>query len=145
MAKRFPHSDVVGIDIVPVPVEPESILPNVRFELDNIELGLNHFHSPDNQFDLIHARIMASGLQDFNKAMRDAQMCLKPGGILIWIDADFEGFMSADGVPLPLGSDEQPDGCWMARIGFGTLTTSLVHAIYDTCFCLWWFADYYSP
>jgi hypothetical protein len=34
MAKEFPHCDVVGVDLAPVPVDLESVPPNCHFEID---------------------------------------------------------------------------------------------------------------
>jgi SAM-dependent methyltransferase len=121
MAKKFSNCEVIGIDVAPVPVEPENLPPNCHFEMDDIQLGLGHFHLPSNQFDLIHARFISGGLQDFRKALKDVMQCLKPGGLIIWIDADYQGFSSETYVPLSLGSDIHPNGSWMGRIGYGKL------------------------
>jgi hypothetical protein len=59
MAREFPHASVVGVDLAPVPIEPDSLPPNCRFEVrnpaftvsrklkffqvDDISLGLQHF------------------------------------------------------------------------------------------------------
>jgi hypothetical protein len=34
MAKEFPHCEVVGVDLAPVPVDLESVPPNCHFEID---------------------------------------------------------------------------------------------------------------
>jgi hypothetical protein len=34
MAKEFPHCEVVGVDLAPVPVDVGSVPPNCRFEID---------------------------------------------------------------------------------------------------------------
>lgn len=65
----------------------ESVPPNCHFEVDNIELGLSHFQ---NQFDVVHARLIAAGLKDFKKCKRDIEMCVKPGGMMIWLDGDYD-------------------------------------------------------
>lgn len=43
MAKLFPHAQVVGVDLAAVPIPAEGHPPNCNFEMDNINLGLNHF------------------------------------------------------------------------------------------------------
>jgi trans-aconitate methyltransferase len=119
MARAFPHSEVIGVDVAPVPVDPESVPPNCQFEIDDIQLGLTHFHQPQNQFDLIHARSVAIGIKDFRRTLRDVQCCLKPGGLLIWIELDFEIFTPDLHVYQALGSEANPNGSWTGRIIFG--------------------------
>jgi hypothetical protein len=38
MAKEFPHCDVIGVDLAPVPVDPESVPTNCHFEIDGKHL-----------------------------------------------------------------------------------------------------------
>lgn len=120
MARKFPHAAVVGVDVAPVPMEPETVPPNCQFEIDDIELGLTHFQNPPNQFDLIHARSIIVGLKDFRRSLADIQNCLKPGGVLIWIEPDYEWFTPDIHVYRALGSDANPMGSWMGRIAYGT-------------------------
>lgn len=35
------------------------------------------------QFDMVHARLVGSGLKDFKKCKEEIGMCLKPGGIIV--------------------------------------------------------------
>jgi SAM-dependent methyltransferase len=116
MAKKFPHCQIVGIDLVPVSIEAESIPSNCQFEIDDVELGLQHFQ---NRFDLVHARLLAMGLRDFQKSMIDIHSCLKPGGIVIWMEPDQHFFTSDIHVHRPLGSEAHPDGTWIGRILYG--------------------------
>jgi hypothetical protein len=39
MAREFPHAQVLGVDLAPVPAEPETLPDNCRFEVDDINLG----------------------------------------------------------------------------------------------------------
>jgi hypothetical protein len=43
MSRKFPHAQIVGLDIAPVPLSVEQIPPNVRFEVDDINFGLPQF------------------------------------------------------------------------------------------------------
>ncbi|CCA68926.1 hypothetical protein PIIN_02786 [Serendipita indica DSM 11827] len=121
MAHEFPHTEVVGVDLTPVPAELEAIPPNCRFEIDDINLGLNHFKD---SFDVVHTRFVGTGLKNFRKTMDDVHQCLKPGGIAIWADADFD--MCAEDwhiyQPFALDEDEdnpdQTDRSWSQRISY---------------------------
>lgn len=60
MAQKFPHARAVGIDLAPVPVESAQIPPNCQFEIDDANLGLQHFQG---QFDLVHMRSVCAGVR----------------------------------------------------------------------------------
>lgn len=62
MAKKFPHCEVIGVDLAPVPVEPGNLPPNCRFEIDDVNLGLKQFH---NSVDFIQLRSVAAGVRFF--------------------------------------------------------------------------------
>jgi hypothetical protein len=59
MAREFPQCDVVGLDLTPAPIDIELLPPNCHFEIDDINLGLSHYHG---LFDLIHVRCIGSGV-----------------------------------------------------------------------------------
>jgi hypothetical protein len=59
MAAEFPHATVVGVDLAPCPLDPNTTPENFHFELDNIDLGLSHFF---NQFDFVQARGLSMGV-----------------------------------------------------------------------------------
>jgi hypothetical protein len=60
MAKEFPHAKVVGVDLAPIPFEPEQMPPNCQMEIDDINLGLPHFHT---RWDIVHMRCVYGGLK----------------------------------------------------------------------------------
>jgi hypothetical protein len=60
MAREFPHCEVIGVDLAPAPVDLDHVPSNCRFEIDDINLGLAHYH---NHFDVIHARCIGSGVR----------------------------------------------------------------------------------
>jgi hypothetical protein len=86
MAIKFPHCDVLGIDLAPYALKPEQIPPNLRFECYDINDGLQHLHS---RYDLIHMRQVGSGIKDFAKTRLDIEECLKPRGMVLFIDGDW--------------------------------------------------------
>ncbi|KAG8834001.1 hypothetical protein FRC18_002742 [Serendipita sp. 400] len=113
MAREYPHAEVVGVDLAPIPIDNEAIPSNCRFEIDNINLGLPHFSE---QFDVVHIRLVGSGLKNFEERMRDIHSCLKPGGIVIWIDADFDLYSTEKFEYHPPGTDDNPGGSWPQRV-----------------------------
>lgn len=125
MAKRYPHTSVMGVDVAPS-AHDEALLPtNVRFEIDDINLGIEHFH---NKFDVVHMRCVMIGIRNFDKTMQDAQLCLKPGGLIIIIDGDKE-FYAQDrlhGVKIPDPVKEGPnsEGSWFKKIVRGEYVSS---------------------
>ncbi|KAF8600891.1 S-adenosyl-L-methionine-dependent methyltransferase [Ceratobasidium sp. AG-I] len=84
-ATDFPHVDVLGIDLAPTcTTAPPS---NCHFEIDDLNLGLEHFFGPT--FDLIHARLINSGIRDYAGLVDQTSRCLRPGGMVIFVETDF--------------------------------------------------------
>ena len=44
VATDFPHTECVGVDLVPMQARRRPLPPNVRTEVDDINLGLEHFY-----------------------------------------------------------------------------------------------------
>ena len=116
MAREFPHCEVLGVDLAPVPLPQGSLPPNCRFEIGDISLGLSHLHG---KFDVVFARLIAMGLKDFRKSLSDATACLKPGGILIWIDGDCDMYSGYPLVYQPFWSESNPNGSYATRLIYG--------------------------
>ncbi|CAG8651721.1 2079_t:CDS:10, partial [Acaulospora colombiana] len=43
MARQFPHARVTGVDMAPTPLPEDQLPPNIDFEIDDINLGLEQF------------------------------------------------------------------------------------------------------
>ncbi|PVG04207.1 S-adenosyl-L-methionine-dependent methyltransferase [Serendipita vermifera] len=115
MAKNFPHCDILGIDLASVPIPPENLPSNCRFEVDNITLGLNHLHG---QLDVAFLRAISMGIKDARKTFNDVAQCLKPGGVVIWIEGDYDFYSGFPIVYKPFGSEENPSGSYLQRMGY---------------------------
>ena len=59
MAREYPECEVIGLDLAPAPVDIDTLPPNCRFEIDDANLGLSHYHG---YFDLIQVRCIGSGV-----------------------------------------------------------------------------------
>jgi SAM-dependent methyltransferase len=132
MAFRFPLTHVVGVDAAPVPLDTDNLPPNLRFEVDDVNKGLPHFHDTESSdtrsFDLIHMRMVQTGLEDLDAVLIDLQRCLKPGGLLIIIDmTPILWDQSRNMIPMAkIDTDDGDDdgavsqsGSWLARVLFG--------------------------
>jgi hypothetical protein len=64
---RFPNAKVIGNDLSPI--QPIYVYPNVRFEVDDVELEWPH---PPNYFDLIHIRCMSGFIRDWDFLLKQA-------------------------------------------------------------------------
>ena len=58
-ASRYPHVEVIGTDLAPAIMSESDVPINCRFELDDINRGLEHFY---NQIDLVHMRAVSAGV-----------------------------------------------------------------------------------
>jgi hypothetical protein len=131
MAERFPHCEVIGIDLSPVPVDAETVPSNCRFEVDDINLGLSHFQD---RFDFVHSRLIAAGIKDFEKSKTEIEKCLKPGGLMMWIDGDYH--VIAEDPPrvyCTLASEVNPDGCYLGRMFWGGCALSCILSATKMC------------
>jgi hypothetical protein len=125
MAKLFPHAYVLGVDAAPNQLDSALVPWNVSFEVDNINEGLRHYHG-DHQFDLIHMRMVQSGVVNIQALLVDLQACLRPGGLLIVIDMTPELYdQHRNIVPMAKLSTDDDEGAvsqtgsWLARFLFG--------------------------
>jgi hypothetical protein len=59
MAHKFPHVDVIGMDLAPAIMNEDDVPNNSRLELDDVNRGLPHFY---NQMDVVHMRTVCSGV-----------------------------------------------------------------------------------
>lgn len=84
-ARDFPHCSAVGVDLVPV--QSPYIPTNCRCEVDDINLGLDHFYG---DFNVVHARFVASGIRDFEDLILQMSRVLRPGGLVIVVEWDFQ-------------------------------------------------------
>jgi len=116
MAREFPYCNVLGVDLAPVPILPENVPKNCRFEMDDINLGLTHLHE---QFDVVFARFIAIGLKNIRKTLADMEACAKPGGIVIWVDGDLDPYHGYPPVYRPFWSSHNPHGSYIVRMIYG--------------------------
>ncbi|KAH8145923.1 uncharacterized protein LAJ45_10065 [Morchella importuna] len=75
MAELYPEAEIVGIDLSPI--QPNLVLPNCRFEIDDAELEWTY---PPNHFDFIHSRMLSSSIRDWVHYMGQIYKHLTPGG-----------------------------------------------------------------
>ncbi|KAH9982736.1 S-adenosyl-L-methionine-dependent methyltransferase [Lactifluus volemus] len=93
VARDFPHCRAVAVDLVPI----QSM--QVTFHsVDDINIGLQHFYG---DFNVIHARLVSSGIKDYQSMIDHISQCLRPGGLMELFEFDFRVYGS-DRKPLPL-------------------------------------------
>lgn len=106
MANKFPHCQVLGIDLAIRELDEDKSLSNLSFEVHDVNNGLDKFHA---QFDFIHVRLIQAGTKDFVRFQHDVEACLKPGGMVVFIDADWRNY-AKDGVTAARIPDTDENG-----------------------------------
>jgi len=108
VARDFPHCQAVAVDLVPM--QSVDMPQNCRSEVDDINLGLQHFYG---DFDVVHARLISSGIKDYASLIDHISQCLRPGGLMELLEFDFRVY-DGDHKPysLPTGIMEPP---WFPR------------------------------
>ena len=126
MARRYPHTRVLGVDVAPVPFDASVLPANLTFEIDDINDGLEHFYG---QFDVVHMRSVMIGLRDFDRTMREVQLCAKPGGLIIIVDGDGdicdEDRLHVAKVADMANEGSASPGSWLRKIMWGEYFESL--------------------
>jgi len=84
VARDFPNCIAVGTDLIPM--QSLTMPPNVRSEVDDINIGLEHFYGG---FNVVHARLISSGIKDYNLLIDQISRVLRPGGLINVIEFDF--------------------------------------------------------
>ncbi|EKM83990.1 hypothetical protein AGABI1DRAFT_32801 [Agaricus bisporus var. burnettii JB137-S8] len=84
VARDFPHCEAVAVDLTPM--KSKRIPSNLRSEVDDINLGLEHFTG---QFNVVHTRLIAMGVQDYYRLIDQISDVLRPGGLIDLAEVDF--------------------------------------------------------
>ncbi|KAI6022234.1 S-adenosyl-L-methionine-dependent methyltransferase [Pisolithus microcarpus] len=103
VARKFPHCSVVAY-FIPT---------GCRSEVDDINLGLEHFYS---DFNVVHAQLIAAGIRDYHAMINQISHVLRPGGLIDIMEYLFY-FMGPDKKPIikPEGTFEPPwTALWMS-------------------------------
>ncbi|KAG8948964.1 hypothetical protein FRC04_009165 [Tulasnella sp. 424] len=81
IAEAFPHAEVLGIDYQKPPMNrPVLVARQTPFEQDDVNLRLGHYV---NYFDIIHARAIDHGIDDYPDFLYEMARILRPGGIIM--------------------------------------------------------------
>jgi len=77
VARDFPHCSAVAVDLVPMQIT--EMPPNLRSEVDDINLGLEHFYG---DFNVVHSRLISAGIIDYPGLIDHVSRVLRPGGLI---------------------------------------------------------------
>ncbi|KAI3622658.1 hypothetical protein WG66_015915 [Moniliophthora roreri] len=83
-ARDYPHCGAVAVDLVPM--QSVHLPANLRSEVDDINLGLEHFYG---DFNVVHARLISSGIKDYEGLINHISMVLRPSGLMDLMEFDF--------------------------------------------------------
>jgi len=104
VAREFPNASAVAVDLVPM--QSTSMPPNCRSEVDDINLGLEHFYG---DFNVVHTQLISSGIRDYRGLINHIAHVLRPGGLIDVTEFPFtfSGFEKTAICP-PAGTFEPP-------------------------------------
>ncbi|KAI0715061.1 hypothetical protein C8Q76DRAFT_729407 [Earliella scabrosa] len=108
VARDFPHCSAVAVDLVPM--QDLNMPPNCRSEVDDINLGLQHFYGA---FNVTHARLVSSGIRDYKGLIDEMAQTLRPRGLLQVTEFDFRVYDVNKQPIMPSRLEE--DTPWIAR------------------------------
>ncbi|KAI0323106.1 hypothetical protein OF83DRAFT_1048220 [Amylostereum chailletii] len=84
VARDFPHCQAVAVDLIPM--QAPDMPDNIRSEVDDVNLGLQHFFG---DFNMVHARLISSGIRDYHTLIDHISETLRPGGLVDIMEFDF--------------------------------------------------------
>ncbi|KAJ7765253.1 S-adenosyl-L-methionine-dependent methyltransferase [Mycena metata] len=84
IAREFPDALAVAVDLVPM--QCLTMPDNCRSEVDDINLGLEHFYG---NFNVVHVRLIAAGIHDYVNFIDEVSHVLRPDGLLDMVEFDF--------------------------------------------------------
>lgn len=84
VARDFPNCNAVAVDLIPM--QSLSMPPNLRSEVDDINLGLEHYYG---DFNVVHVRLVSSGVKDYCRLVDQISHVLRPGGLIDLAEFDF--------------------------------------------------------
>jgi len=110
MASVYTHVRVVAID--QASQLPEDLPANVDWQRHDVNQGLKPYHG---QFDIVHVRCIGSGIISYRALLEEASKCLKPGGLAIFIEGDFDLFDEDQHTLLEPATEGKPGGSYLQR------------------------------
>ncbi|KAF6754310.1 S-adenosyl-L-methionine-dependent methyltransferase [Ephemerocybe angulata] len=87
VARDFPDSENIAIDLVPMQIG--TMPPNCTSEVDDINLGMEHYY---NHFNVAHTRLVASGVADYRKLIKQMSRMVRAGGLIDVTEWDFNAY-----------------------------------------------------
>ncbi|KAH8099720.1 S-adenosyl-L-methionine-dependent methyltransferase [Cristinia sonorae] len=110
IAREFPHCSAVAIDLVPM--QNLELPPNCRSEVDDINLGLQHYFGA---FDVAHARLICTGIRDYAGLVDHISHSLRPGGLVELTEYNFV-IHDSEKRPIEIPEDDKAlTGPWLPR------------------------------
>ncbi|KAG8932997.1 hypothetical protein FRC01_011397 [Tulasnella sp. 417] len=129
MAKAFPDTHVVGMDLVPV--KASSVPPpNCHFETGNADTDLARMYAAQS-FDLVHARTMMLGVKDFSSFFQNVWRMLRPGGVFVAMDGRFTTW-DEERQEIEPKEEGQPGFSWFRKMIYHMRKVADVSTLY--CF-----------
>ncbi|KZP28967.1 S-adenosyl-L-methionine-dependent methyltransferase [Athelia psychrophila] len=106
-AHDFPEASCVAVDLVPMQIL--EMPPNCRSEVDDINLGLEHFYG---DFNVVHMRLINTGIKDYAGLIVHISRILRAGGLIDMLEFGYKIFDDKRQVVLP---SEAPGSPWLPR------------------------------
>ncbi|KAF8899162.1 hypothetical protein BD779DRAFT_1487304 [Infundibulicybe gibba] len=88
-----------------------------RSEVDDINLGLEHFYG---DFNVVHARLISSGIRDYEGLIRHISRVLRSGGLIDLMEFDFHVYDHNHG-RIELGTHQLGAPWWPRWLAFLSL------------------------
>ncbi|KAG8750858.1 hypothetical protein FRC14_000164 [Serendipita sp. 396] len=95
MASKIPSTQFTGVDLVPAKRSQKSRTSSSSsssFEVHDVNGGLERYQA---SFDVVHVRNLTQGIQRFSSCIGDIAETLRPGGLGVFIEWDYQVYNSS--------------------------------------------------
>jgi hypothetical protein len=110
MSADHPQARIVAID--QAAQMPDKLPANVEFQLHDANQGLQPYYGA---FDIVHARFIGGGITSYRAFIQEASKCVKPGGLAIFLEGNFDLLKEDQRTIQEPASDSNPNGSWLQR------------------------------
>ncbi|KAG8814379.1 hypothetical protein FRC17_001142 [Serendipita sp. 399] len=94
------------------PQMPDELPANLKFQRHDANEGLMLYYD---SYDVVHVRCIGAGITSYRQLLVEVFHCLRPGGVAMFIEGDFDLLAENQMTIIEPASDSNPNGSWLQR------------------------------
>ncbi|KAG8819119.1 hypothetical protein FRC17_010601 [Serendipita sp. 399] len=106
------YSKVKVMAIDETPQMTDKLPSNLEFQQHDVNEGLELYYD---SYDIVHCRCIGAGITSYRQLLTEVFKCLRPGGVALFIEGDFDLLAENQMTIIEPASDSNPNGSWLQR------------------------------